>query len=73
MAALTAEKRDIQRLYLNIAEKGEKKTNPKISQIYDLAVKAGVKTKYMHRAKLSKFCGGRLHQNVVLKTSKLDY
>ena len=38
-----------------------------------MAVKAGVKTKYMHRAKLSKFCGGRIHQNVILKTSRLDY
>ena len=38
-----------------------------------MATKAGVSTKYMHRAKLSKFCGGRLHQNVILKTGRLDY
>ena len=27
----------------------------------------------MHRAKLAKFCGGRLHQNVVLKSGKISY
>lgn len=38
-----------------------------------MAKKLGLKTKYMHRAKLSKFCGGRPHQNVVLKCSRLEY
>ena len=32
-----------------------------------------MQTKFMHRAKLSKFCGGRQHQNVVLKSGKLGY
>ena len=27
----------------------------------------------MHRAKLAKFCGGRNHQNVVLKCGKIGY
>lgn len=27
----------------------------------------------MHRAKLAKFCGGRQHQNVVLKCGKIGY
>ena len=74
-AALRAQRRDFQKLYLNIAEKdGEQRmSNTRIAKISALAKQAGIQTKYMHRAKLSKFCGGRQHQNVVLKCGKLAY
>lgn len=60
-AAFKAQRRDFQKLYLNIAEKGENKSNPRIAAIAQLAKEAGIQTKYMHRAKLAKFCGGRQH------------
>ena len=74
LASLSAQRRDFQRLYLSITEKGEgRKSNPKIEQIYKMATNFGVKTKYLHKVKLSKFTMARPHQNVVLKCSKLDY
>ena len=38
-----------------------------------MAKNLGIKIKYMHRSKLSKFCGNRPHQNVVLKCDRLEY
>ena len=73
IAALSAERRDFQRLYLNISEKSERKSNDKINQIIEMANKSKIKTKYLTRQKLSKFCNGRIHQNVVLKCEKIDY
>lgn len=79
MASLTADRRKFSKLYLNISEKpgagGEKfrSQSPKIESITKLAKKLGVKIKYMHKAKLSKFCGNRPHQNVILKCERLEY
>jgi tRNA G18 (ribose-2'-O)-methylase SpoU len=81
MASLSAERREFSKLYLNISEKpgagGEKQKhvsqNPKVEAVAKMAKKLGVKIKYMHRAKLAKFCGNRPHQNVVLKCSRLEY
>ena len=69
MACLSAERRYMTKLYLNISEKpgagGERQnqapTNAKIEQIKEMAKKQGIKIKYMHKAKLSKFCGNRPH------------
>jgi tRNA G18 (ribose-2'-O)-methylase SpoU len=47
--------------------------SPKIDAISKMAKTLGIKTKYMHRAKLSKFCGNRPHQNVILKCSRIEY
>ena len=49
MAALSAERREFQRLYLNISEKSERKSNEKINQIIEMAGKAKIKTKYLTR------------------------
>ena len=45
----------------------------KIERVSKMAKNLGITIKYMHRAKLSKFCGGRPHQNVVLKCDRLEY
>ena len=60
-AALKAERRDFQKLYLNVAEKGEKKSSARIQAIAKLAKEAGIESKYMHRVKLDKFTSGRQH------------
>jgi tRNA G18 (ribose-2'-O)-methylase SpoU len=74
LAALTSNRRDFLRLYLNISEKGQSpKSHDKIDQIHKMANHYGVKTKYMTKAKLSDFTGSRPHQNVVLKSSRIDY
>ena len=74
LAALTANRRDFLRLYLNISEKGQSpKSHDKIEQIHKMANHYGVKTKYMTKAKLGDFTGSRPHQNVVLKSSRVDY
>ena len=90
-AALKANRRDFDKIYLNIAEKegGESQNsnqsgnsrsdfdsftpNPRVQKVKDLAKAQGVTCKYMHRAKLAKFCGGRHHQNVVMKCGKIGY
>ena len=73
-AALRAQRRKPQKLYLNIAEKDQSKVpNSRIQKITDLAKKEKIQMKYMHRVKLAKFCGGRQHQNVILKTEKIEY
>ena len=61
IAALSAERREFQRLYLNISEKSERKSSEKIDKIIGMAGKSKIKTKYLTRHKLSKFCNGRLH------------
>ena len=38
-----------------------------------MAKEVGLKSKYMHRSKMAKFCGGRQHQNVILKCGKIGY
>ncbi|TNV73150.1 hypothetical protein FGO68_gene3015 [Halteria grandinella] len=74
LASLSAQRRDFQKLYLSITEKGEgRKSSAKVEQIYKMATSYGVKTKYLHKVKLQKFTAARPHQNVVLKCSKLDY
>lgn len=57
LAALSAQRRTIDKLYLNISEKGEgRKSHPKIDQIYKMATNYGIKTKYMHKVRiLSKY------------------
>ena len=62
-AALRAQRRETQKLYLNIAEKGDGDRQPseRIQKIKDLAKEVGLKSKYMHRLKMAKFCGGRQH------------
>ncbi len=69
-AALSSSKRNPLRLYLNISEKERKGERTK--RIFDLAESKGVKTKYLIKSKLEKFCGGRAHQNVILKCSQLE-
>ena len=46
---------------------------PRVDKIKQLAKEHGIQTKYMHRAKLAKFCGGRNHQNAVLKCDRIAY
>lgn len=59
LAALSAKRRTNTTLYLNIAEKGERKSNEKISQIHRMASSQNMKVKYMTKMKLLKFTGNR--------------
>lgn len=47
LAALSANRRYNTTLYMNIAEKGERKSSEKISQISRMANSKGMKTKYL--------------------------
>ena len=56
LATLSAQRRQFDRLYLSITEKGEgRKSNPKIEQIYKMAINYGIKTKYLHKVSIPEF------------------
>jgi tRNA G18 (ribose-2'-O)-methylase SpoU len=59
LAALNAKRRTNSTLYLNIAERGEKKSNDKVSQIQKLASSQNMKIKFLPKMKLQKFSGNR--------------
>ena len=50
LASLSAKRRNFQKLYLNISEKGEgRKSSPKIEQIHKMASSKGIKIKFLHK------------------------
>ena len=73
LACLSANRRTPSTLYLNIAEKGERKSSDKMQQIQRMSSSQKIKTKYLVKGKLLKFTGQRPCQNVVLKVDKLAY
>jgi len=74
LAALSANRRAEKfRLYLNVAERQGNNNNPKMEQLTKMAQSQNIKVKYLAKGNLSKFCGARPHQNVILKASPLAY
>ena len=63
MASLSAQRRKISKLYLNINEKGNenRRSHPKIEQILRMATSQGIKIKYLHKVKLSGFTMQKPH------------
>lgn len=72
---MTANRREFNRLYLNIDLKGDNidKNHPKIDKIKKLSNYFNIKTKYVGKKQLNDYSGSRPHQNVVLKASRLEY
>ena len=53
LASLSAQRRDFQKLYLSVTEKGSnRKSHPKIEQIAKMAQNYGVEVKYLHKVRI---------------------
>jgi tRNA G18 (ribose-2'-O)-methylase SpoU len=73
LAALSAKRRFNTTLYLNISEKGERKSSDKMNQIARMASSQKMKVKFLTKMGLQKFTNGRPTQNVVMKCDKMQY
>lgn len=74
LAALSADRRKMTTLYLNISEKAEnKESTAKIAQIKRMSNAKKIKTKFVTKHALQKFTNGKPTQNVVLKVDKMFY